>query len=229
MVVAGAPVPRNLPAQAAEALGAYVAPAWGMTECSILTSCTPDEPDAILRTDGSVFAGSEVKIVDDTGAAVAAGVVGDLLMRGPGVVYGYYDRPDATRDAYLPGLWFKTGDRADVDENGWLRLRGRSKDIIIRGGENIPVTDVESAIFDHPDVLNAAVIGLPDERLGERVCAVLVTKSGCPELTVDTLGEYLLGQGLSKHYLPEKVVHLDELPMTPSGKIQKFKLREQYS
>ncbi|AKS32128.1 AMP-binding protein [Mycolicibacterium goodii] len=229
LVIAGAPVPRNLPVQAAEALGAYVAPAWGMTECSILSSCTPDEPADILRTDGSIFAGSEVRIVDDSGAPVAAGVVGDLLMRGPGVVYGYYDRPDATRDAYLPDLWFKTGDRADVDDNGRLRLRGRSKDIIIRGGENIPVTDVESAIFDHPDVLNAAVIGVRDDRLGERVCAVLVTKAGRPELTVDTLGQYLLEQGLSKHYLPEKVVHLGELPMTPSGKIQKFKLREQYS
>lgn len=229
LVIAGAPVPRNLPAQAAEALGAYVAPAWGMTECSILCSCTPDERADILSTDGSIFAGSEVRIVDDSGAEVSAGVVGDLLMRGPGVVFGYYDRPDATRDAYLPDLWFKTGDRADVDENGRLRLRGRSKDIIIRGGENIPVTDVESVIFDHPDVLNAAVIGVADDRLGERVCAVLVIKSGRPELTVDTLGEYLLEQGLSKHYLPEKVVHLHELPMTPSGKIQKFKLREQYS
>ncbi|AWT51594.1 AMP-binding protein [Mycolicibacterium smegmatis] len=229
LVIAGAPVPRNLPAQATAALGAYVAPAWGMTECSILSSCTPDEPEDILRTDGSIFAGSEVRIVDDNGEAVAAGVVGDLLMRGPGVVYGYYDRPDATRDAYLPDLWFKSGDRADVDENGWLRLRGRSKDIIIRGGENIPVTDVESVIFDHPDVLNAAVIGVPDDRLGERVCAVVVIKAGRPEFTVETLGEYLLEQGLSKHYLPETVVHLPELPMTPSGKIQKFKLREQYS
>ncbi|MFN3006914.1 AMP-binding protein [Mycolicibacterium wolinskyi] len=229
LVIAGAPVPRNLPAQAGEALGAYICPAWGLTECSIMSSCTPHEPEAIQRTDGSIFAGSEVKVVDENGDSVPAGVVGDLLMRGPGVVYGYYDRPDATRDAYLPDLWFKTGDRADLDENGWLRLRGRSKDIIIRGGENIPVTDVESVIFDHPDVLNAAVIGIPDDRLGERVCAVLVVKPGRPELTVQTLSDYLLAQGLSKHYLPEKVVHLDELPMTPSGKIQKFKLRETYS
>ncbi|NIH83356.1 AMP-binding protein [Amycolatopsis granulosa] len=226
LVIAGAPVPRNLPAQAAAALGAYVAPAWGMTECSILTSCTPAEGEAILRTDGSVFAGSAVRIVDATGTEVGAGEVGDLVMRGPGVVHGYYDRPDATDEAYLPGLWFRTGDRASVDEHGWLSLRGRSKDVIIRGGENIPVTDVESLIFDHPDVLNAAVVGLPDPRLGERVCAVLVLRPGRPELTVGTLGEYLLARGLSKHYLPERVEVLGELPMTPSGKIQKFKLRE---
>ncbi|ROS38583.1 AMP-binding protein [Amycolatopsis thermoflava] len=226
LVIAGAPVPRSLPVQASAALGAYVAPAWGMTECSILTSCTPDAGEAILRTDGSVFAGSAVKIVDADGAEVPVGEVGELLMRGPGVVYGYYDRPDATAEAYRPGLWFSSGDRASVDEHGWLSLRGRSKDVIIRGGENIPVTDVESVVFDHPDVLNAAVVGVPDARLGERVCAVLVVKPGRPEPTVSSLAEFLLGQGLSKHYLPERVVVLGELPMTPSGKIQKFKLRE---
>jgi cyclohexanecarboxylate-CoA ligase len=229
LVIAGAPIPRNLPAQAQAALGAYICPAWGLTECSIMSSCTPDESEAIQRTDGSIYAGSEVAVVDSEGGPVSANEVGELLMRGPGVVFGYYDRPDATRDAYLPGLWFRTGDQASVDEQGWLSLRGRSKDIVIRGGENIPVTDVESVIFDHPDVLNAAVIGLPDERLGERVCAVLVVRPGTPEPTVDTLAEYLIAEGLSRHYLPERVVVLPELPMTPSGKIQKFKLRETLS
>ncbi|MFE9328428.1 AMP-binding protein [Nocardia sp. NPDC052278] len=226
LVVAGAPVPRSLPAQAGEALGAYVAPAWGMTECSIIISCTPADPDAVQRTDGSVFAGSAVKVVGAGGTELAPGEVGDLLVRGPAVAYGYFDRRDATEKAYLPGLWFDTGDRASIDEHGWVSLAGRTKDIIIRGGENIPVTEVESAIFDHPDVLNAAVIGIEDARLGERICAVLVIKDGRPEPTVDSLGEFLVGQGLSKHYLPERVACLRELPMTPSGKIQKFKLRE---
>jgi cyclohexanecarboxylate-CoA ligase len=148
------------------------------------------------------------------------------VVRGPAFAYGYFDRPDATRDAFLPGQWFRTGDQASVDEHGWLSLSGRTKDIIIRGGENIPVTDVESVIFDHPDVVNAALVGLPDERLGERICAVLVVKDGRPELTVGSLAEYLVAAGLSKHYLPERVVMLPELPTTPSGKIQKFKLRE---
>ena len=226
LVIAGAPVPRNLPAKASAALGAYICPAWGMTECSIVVSCTPDEPTAIQRTDGSVFAGSEVRIVDDEGVELPVGAVGDLVVRGPAFAYGYFDRPDATRDAFLPGEWFRTGDQASVDEHGWLSLSGRTKDIIIRGGENIPVTDVESVIFDHPDVVNAALVGLPDERLGERICAVLVVKDGRPELTVGSLAEYLVAAGLSKHYLPERVVTLPELPTTPSGKIQKFKLRE---
>lgn len=225
LVIAGSPVPRSLPAQAGQALGAYVAPAWGMTECGILSSCTPSEPAGIQLTDGSIFAGSEAKVIGDDDESLPAGERGQLLIRGPGVALGYYDRPDATKDAFLPGLWFRTGDLAVVDANSWLSLQGRSKDIIIRGGENIPVTDVESAIFDHPDVLNAAVVGIPDARLGERICAVLVLRQGTTQ-TVESLAEFLLSRGLSKHYLPEKVIELDALPMTPSGKIQKFKLRD---
>ncbi|WP_020500587.1 AMP-binding protein [Sciscionella marina] len=228
LVIAGAPVPRTLPAKAQEALGAYICPAWGLTECSIMSSATPHEPEAIQRTDGAILPGSRVRVVDAVGADLPAGHTGDLLMRGPGVAYGYYDRPDATGECYLPGLWFRTGDRASLGEHGWLTLRGRTKDIIIRGGENIPVTEVESAIFEHPDVLNAAVVGIPDERLGERACAVLVVKAGHADPTVEALGRFLLSRGLSKHYLPERVVSLRELPMTASGKVQKFKLREMF-
>jgi len=228
LVIAGAPVPRGLPAKAQEALGAYICPAWGMTECSIALSCTPTEPADILQTDGSLFAGSQIRIVDDNGADLGTGKVGELLIRGPGLTFGYYDRPDATDAAFAPGLWFRTGDRADINAHGWLSLRGRSKDIIIRGGENIPVTDVESVIFDHPDVTNVAVVGTPDERLGERICAVVTLRTGIEELTVATLSEFLLGRGLSKHYLPEQVVVLAELPTTPSGKVQKFKVREMF-
>lgn len=225
LVIAGSPVPRTLPAKAGKAFGAYIAPAWGMTECGIPVSCTPKEPDAIQLTDGSVFAGSAARVVDEHGRDVPPGVTGELLMKGPSMTLGYYDRPDATDAAFLPGMWFKTGDTASLDENGWLSLRGRSKDIIIRGGENIPVTDVETLLFDHPDVLNAAVVGYPDERLGERACAVLVLRDGAA-LDLAGLCDYLLAQGLSKHYLPERLVLLDELPVTQSGKIQKFKLRE---
>lgn len=226
VVIAGAPVPRGLPAKAQEALGAYICPAWGMTECSITVSCTPTEPADIQHTDGSLFAGSQMRVIDDNGNDLPTGQVGELLMRGPAMTFGYYDRPDATDAAFAPGLWFRTGDRASIDEHGWLSLRGRSKDIVIRGGENIPVTDVESAIFDHPDVINVAVVGAPDDRLGERICAVLALRTSSDDLTVATLAEFLLQRGLSRHYLPEQVIVLPELPMTPSGKIQKFKVRE---
>ncbi len=225
LVIAGSSVPRTLPVKAGAALGAYIAPAWGMTECSIVSSCTPTESAEVQRTDGSIFAGSQVRIVDSDGTEVPAGVIGELQVRGPGVALGYYDRPDATEDSFLPGLWFKTGDTAGVDEAGWLSLRGRRTDIIIRGGQNIPVTDVETLLFDHPDVVNAAVVGYPDERLGERVCAVIVVRADArPDLPA--LCDYLLSNGMSKHFLPERLMVLDELPTTQSGKIQKFRLRE---
>ncbi|MCU1636474.1 MAG: cyclohexanecarboxylate--CoA ligase [Cryobacterium sp.] len=225
LVIAGSPVPRNLPVQAGKALGAYVAPAWGMTECSIVSSCTPNEPDTILRTDGSVFAGSEARIVDQDGHDVPTGEVGNLIVRGPGVMFGYFNRPDATEESFQDGIWFRTGDTASLDEHGWISLRGRTKDIIIRGGENIPVTEVESLIFDHPDVVQAALVGMPDTRLGERIGVVLVIKEGT-DLTLDSLSAYLLERGLSRHYLPEEIIRLDEMPMTPSGKIKKAELRD---
>lgn len=226
LIIAGSPVPRHLPESASKSLGAYVAPAWGMTECSIITSCTPSEPDAIQQTDGSVFEGSEVRIMGPDAQELPVGEVGELQIRGPSVFLGYFDRPDATENSFVDGLWFRTGDTAQVDENGWVSLRGRIKDMIIRGGENIPVTEVESAIFDHPAVLQAAVIGIPDERLGERISVVLMTK-GDVRLTLPELTEYLLSRGLSRHYLPEEIHHVEDMPMTASGKIKKFDLREE--
>jgi cyclohexanecarboxylate-CoA ligase len=224
-VIAGSSVPRSLPAQAAKALGAYIAPAWGMTECSIIISCTPAAPDEITATDGSVFKGAEVKVVDAAGADALTGAIGELLVRGPALFLGYFERPDATKDAFADGGWFHTGDTASIDERGWVSLRGRVKDIIIRGGENIPVTEIETVLFDHPGIVNAAVVGVPDERLGERTCAVVVTAPGVT-LTLDQVCEFLVSRGLSKHYLPERLIVRDELPMTQSGKIQKFRLRE---
>ena len=225
VVVAGAPVPKSLVDNAENALGAYIAPAWGMTECSILTSCTPAVDGDIRYTDGSVFDGSQVRIVDESGVEVPVGTIGELLVRGPGVTVGYYDREDATAESFLPGLWFRTGDTARIDHRGWLSLRGRSKDIIIRGGENIPVTEVESLLFEHPDIANAAVVGYPDERLGERACAVVVARPGTHPNLRD-VADFLLSKGLSKHHIPEKLVEVDQMPTTPSGKIQKFKLRD---
>ncbi|RNL62816.1 cyclohexanecarboxylate-CoA ligase [Nocardioides marmoriginsengisoli] len=225
LVVAGSSVPRSLPARASQAFGAYIAPAWGMTECSITISCTPEEPAAVLQTDGSVFDRSGARVVDADGNDIPPGETGELLVRGPSMFLGYYQRPDATTASFRPGGWFATGDTASLDEHGWVSLRGRSKDIIIRGGENIPVTDIETLIFDHPSVVNAAVVGVPDERLGERTCAVVTLAPGT-ELDLDRLCDFLSAAGLSKHYLPERLVVLDGLPMTQSGKVQKFKLRE---
>ncbi|HRN28212.1 MAG TPA: AMP-binding protein [Terrimesophilobacter sp.] len=227
IVVAGSPIPRGLPEGAGRALGAYICSAWGLTECGIMSATTPLEPDrAIDATDGSIIEGSMVRVTTHDGQIVEAGQVGELWMRGPGVTLGYYDRPAATSAAFDEDLWFATGDTASIDRHGWLTLRGRTKDIVIRGGENVPVTDIESLIVEHPAVRAVAVVGYPDDRLGERVAAVAVLKPG-EQLDVSTLGAYLRFRGLSTHYLPEHLRIVDALPMTQSGKIQKHMVREE--
>ena len=135
---------------------------------------------------------------------------------------GYLKRPDACEE--YDG-WFETGDLARMDEDGYIRIVGRAKDIIIRGGENIPVVEVEEMIYRHPAVEDVAVVAMPDERLGERGCAFVQTISG-GNFTFDGMIEYLIDAGMAKTYLPERLEIIDEFPRTASGKIQKFELRE---
>jgi cyclohexanecarboxylate-CoA ligase len=127
--------------------------------------------------------------------------------------------------ALFDGEWFDTGDLATLDAEGYLTISGRTKDVIIRGGENIPVAYVENVLYEHPDVLAVAVIGVPDPRLQERACACVVLDQGA-ELTFEQLKEFLATKGVAKQYWPESLQVLPELPRTPSGKIQKFKLRD---
>ena len=138
-------------------------------------------------------------------------------------LWGYLHR--AHLNATDADDWFDTGDLARIDERGYLRITGRSKDVIIRGGENIPVVEVESLLYRHPAIAMAAIVAYPDERLGERACAVVVPKPG---QTIDFAGmvEFLKEQKVALQYIPEKLVVRDDLPSTPSGKIQKFRLRE---
>jgi cyclohexanecarboxylate-CoA ligase len=138
---------------------------------------------------------------------------------------GYWERPELTREAWTADGWFMTGDRARLDPDGYLSITGRSKDIIIRGGENISAVEVEGLLFDHPRIQAVAVVGMPDARLQERVCAFVVPAPGAAP-TLEDLAAHLAARQVAKHKFPERLELLDELPMTPSGKIQKFKLRE---
>ncbi|MQA11451.1 MAG: AMP-binding protein [Pseudonocardiaceae bacterium] len=223
VVLAGAPVPRDLPDTAGERFGCYVCPAWGMTEYGIGISCAPSLPAAAQRTDGVPVPGCAVRVVREDGAATGYGEVGALQIGGAGLFLGYYQRPDANAEAFHDG-WFRTGDTAMLFEDGTVSLQGRSKDLIIRGGENIPVVEVESLLFAHPDIANVAVVGIPDTRLGERACAVVVP-SGAHRPTLPELTEYLRERGMSTHFLPERLELVDALPMTSSGKIKKAELR----
>lgn len=221
---AGAPIPGPLVEQARQALGAKVVSAWGMTENgAVTTTCLEDDDERSIHTDGCPLPGVEIKVLDVDGRPLPPGQPGKLYLRSCSNFGGYLHR------AHLNGTdaddWFDTGDLAYIDERGYLRITGRSKDVIIRGGENIPVVEIESLLYRHPAVALAAIVAIPDERLGERACAVVVPKPG---QTIDLAGmvEFLKAQKVALQYIPEKLVVRDDLPSTPSGKIQKFRLRE---
>ena len=154
---------------------------------------------------------------------MTAGVEGRLQARGASSFVGYLKRPEAF-DSDAEG-WFETGDNASMDADGYIRLSGRHKDVIIRGGENIPVVEVEGLIYKHPAVQDVAIVAMPDPRLGERACAY-VTLVADASLTFDEMITYLAEQQMAKQYFPERLEIIAKMPRTPSGKIQKFQLRE---
>jgi cyclohexanecarboxylate-CoA ligase len=223
---AGAPIPRSLVARASKKLGAHILSGWGMTENGCVSCCTPgDAPEKIFGTDGAALPGMALKVVGDHGAAVTAGTEGKLLVRSPSMFVGYLKRPDFYD--VDPEGWLDTGDLARRDAQGYIRITGRAKDIIIRGGENIPVVEVEDVLYRHPDIHELAIVGMPDPRLGERACLFAALAPGATLKLADVIA-YLEAQDMAKPYFPEKLVVMESLPRTPSGKIQKFVLRQQF-
>jgi cyclohexanecarboxylate-CoA ligase len=222
---AGAPIPGPLVEQARAALGTKIVSAWGMTENGAVTLIELNDPDdRAFTTDGLPLRGVELKVAGEDGQSLPPGEAGKLFVRACSNFGGYLRRQ------HLNGTdaedWFDTGDLARMDAQGYIRITGRSKDVIIRGGENIPVVEIESLLYRHPAVAMAAIVAYPDERLGERACAVVVTKPG-QSFDMSTLVDYLKAQKVAIQYIPERLELLDAMPATPSGKIQKFKLREQ--
>jgi len=203
--------------------------AYGMTESSPGITMTPRDSTVAQRsqTVGPVLPELEVKIVDPaTGAEVAPGGRGELCCRGYNVMKGYYNNPEATRAALDPERWLHTGDEASVDPDGYFRITGRIKDIIIRGGENIAPKEVEDRLREHASVADAYVYGIADEFFGEAVAAAVRVKSGTSP-SPDELIAWCASE-LAKFKVPKCVRFVEEFPMTASGKIQKFKLREDH-
>lgn len=221
---AGAPIPGPLVEQARATLGAKIVSAWGMTENGAVTLIEIEDDDLLAcTTDGSALPGVEIKVIDDAGRTQPPGTIGRLVVRSCSNFGGYLKRPHWNgTDA---DGWFDTGDLARIDAAGYVRISGRSKDVIIRGGENIPVVEVESLLYKHPAVAQVAIVAYPDERLGERACAIVVPKT---DRTLDfaEMSAFLKSQKLAIQYIPERLVVRDSMPATPSGKIQKFRLRE---
>ncbi|MCV2489051.1 AMP-binding protein [Geodermatophilus sp. YIM 151500] len=223
----GAPIPRAMVRAARRELpGLVVLGGWGQTEDALVTLGIPGDPDEkLIDTDGHPWPGMQIRVVDDSGAELPPGVDGRLQVTGPFLFVGYAERLEMTR-ALFDGEWFDTGDLAHIDAEGYLSISGRTKDVIIRGGENIPVAYVENVLYEHPQIQEVAVVGVPDPRLQERACACIVPIADA-DLTLDDLKAFLAEKGVAKQYWPERLEIRSELPRTPSGKIQKFRLREE--
>jgi cyclohexanecarboxylate-CoA ligase len=221
---AGAPIPGPLVEQARATLGAKIVSAWGMTENGAVTLIKLDDDDNLaFTTDGCALPGAEVRVIDAESKPLPPGEIGRLVVRACSNFGGYLKRPQ-WNGTDAEG-WFDTGDLARIDADGYIRISGRSKDVIIRGGENIPVVEIEALLYRHPAVAQVAIVAYPDERLGERACAVIVPKAG---QTIDfaAMTEFLKQQKLAMQYVPERLVVREAMPATPSGKIQKFRLRD---
>jgi len=225
-ISAGAPIPGALVEKAASVMqGTKVISAWGMTENGAVTTTRPQDPQtAAVHSDGLALPYMEVIVVDDHGHELPAGSEGDLLVRGASQCVGYFRQPDMYQvDA---DGWFATGDIARKDADGYIRITGRTKDVVIRGGENLPIADIENSLYQHPAIQAVALVGAPDARLGERLCAYVTLHDASASLTLKDVTDFLVEKKFTRQYLPEYLEVLPAMPRTPSGKIQKFKLRE---
>lgn len=201
---------------------------YGMTETSPVSMQTRPDDELELRvsTVGRPNPHAEIKIIDPaTGETVPVGTDGELCTRGYLVMLGYWEEPEKTQEVLGEDGWLRTGDVARMDENGYVQVTGRMKDMVIRGGENIYPREIEEFLYTHPDILDAQVIGVPDERYGEELMAWIRLRKGAPTLTAEALREFAIGS-LAKYKIPRYVHIVEEFPTTVTGKVRKVEMRE---
>ncbi|MEW5826080.1 MAG: AMP-binding protein [Candidatus Bipolaricaulota bacterium] len=225
-IMAGAPCPVEVMRGTMNEMHCNVSIAYGLTEASpVITMTRFDDPIARrVETVGRALDGIEVKIADDEGRAVATGETGELACRGYNVMMGYYKMPDKTAECIDRDGWLYSGDLATKDADGYVRIVGRKKDMLITGGFNVYPAEIEEYLFTHPKVLNVSVVGVPDAVMGEVAAVYVIPREGTtvsPQEIVD-----YCAREIANFKVPRYVVVVDELPMTQSGKIQKFRLRE---
>jgi fatty-acyl-CoA synthase len=227
-IMAGSPCPVEVMKQVVNRMGmTEVTICYGMTETSPVSTQTRADDSLELRvsTVGRVHPHVEVKIVDpETGLTLPRGEPGELCTRGYSVMLGYWEEPEKTAEAIDRARWMHTGDLGVMDSDGYVNITGRIKDMVIRGGENIYPREIEEFLYTHPDILDAQVIGVPDERYGEELCAWVTLREGAPELTPEALREFATGK-LAHYKIPKYVVVVDSFPMTVTGKIRKVEMR----
>ena len=225
----GAPKPLGLHERVKRELGGVgIVSGWGLTEAPVLSMGRPGDRDAQLAvTEGSPLPGVQLRTVSSDGRTCQAGEQGEIRARAPQMMLGYVD-PSLTADAFDDEGWLRTGDLGTIDQERYVRITGRLKDVVIRNGENIGTAEVEELLRGHPHVADAAVFGLPDSRTGERVCAVVEMVPTAPHLDLEGVGAFLSGRGLRRQALPEQLETLDALPRTVAGKIDTRQLRERF-
>jgi cyclohexanecarboxylate-CoA ligase len=223
-VCGGADIPPALVRDTAERTAMLATRVYGSTECPTATGTPPGAPlRCHVETDGAPIGPTQVRLVDDDDAVLTPPATGNLQVRGPDLCVGYHD-PALDAIAFTDDGWFRTGDLAEIDATGLLRIAGRVKDIIVRGGENLSAKEIENLLFEHPDVSEVAVVAYPDAILGERACAYVV---GEPDLTLESAVGFLRTRGVANQKLPERLRLVGALPKTASGKVQKFRLRDE--
>jgi fatty-acyl-CoA synthase len=227
-IMAGSPCPEKVMRQVIERMHMEeVGICYGMTETSPVSTQTAPDDDLKRRvgTVGRVHPHLEIKIVDEEGHTVARGATGELCTRGYSVMLGYWQDEERTAEVIDPARWMHTGDLATMDEDGYVAIVGRAKDMVIRGGENVYPREIEEFLHGHEAISQVAVAGVPDERYGEEIAAWVIVREGF-SITEAELRDYCKGK-IAHYKVPRYVSFVDELPMTVTGKIQKFKLREQ--
>lgn len=227
-IVAGAPCPVEVMKRCITDMNmSEVSIAYGMTETSPVSMQTraDDSFDHMVNTVGRVSPHLEVKIIDPaTGETVPRRTTGEFCTKGYSVMLGYWEQPDRTDEVLVDG-WMHTGDLAVMADDGYVQITGRIKDLVIRGGENIYPREIEEFLYTHPDIKDAQVIGVPDPKYGEELCAWIQMREGATALTAAAIHEFADGK-LAHYKIPRYVQIVDEFPMTISGKIRKVEMRE---
>ncbi|MGP0760187.1 medium-chain fatty-acid--CoA ligase [Escherichia coli] len=222
----GTTIPKKV-ARECQQRGIKLLSVYGSTESSPHAVVNLDDPlSRFMHTDGYAAAGVEIKVVDDARKTLPPGCEGEEASRGPNVFMGYFDEPELTARALDEEGWYYSGDLCRMDEDGYIKITGRKKDIIVRGGENISSREVEDILLQHPKIHDACVVAMPDERLGERSCAYVVLKAPHHSLSLEEVVAFFSRKRVAKYKYPEHIVVIEKLPRTASGKIQKFLLRK---
>ena len=222
----GTTIPKKV-ARECQQLGIKLLSVYGSTESSPHAVVNLDDHlSRFMHTDGYAAAGVEIKVVNDARKTLPPGCEGEEASRGPNVFMGYFDEPELTARALDEEGWYYSGDLCRMDEAGYIKITGRKKDIIVRGGENISSREVEDILLQHPKIHDACVVAMPDERLGERSCAYVVLKAPHHSLSLEEVVAFFSRKRVAKYKYPEHIVVIEKLPRTASGKIQKFLLRK---